>query len=56
MKWTPIAAIVGIVILETIALMKGINGIAFSGACVLIAGLGGYQAKILKDKIVGGKQ
>lgn len=55
MKWTPIAAIAAIVILEAIALFKGINGTLMSIAIAAMAGLGGYEAKILRDKMKGGK-
>ncbi|MBA7568168.1 hypothetical protein ES708_09889 [subsurface metagenome] len=56
MKWTPIAAIIAIVILETIALLKGVNGALMGIAVAALAGLGGYEAKTLRDKIKGGKQ
>lgn len=55
MKWTPIAAIAAIVILETIALLKGIDGVLLSGGLVVIAGLGGWEAKNIKNRIKGGK-
>jgi hypothetical protein len=38
-----LAAIIGIVILEAIALFKGIDRYALSTAIAVIAGLGGYQ-------------
>jgi hypothetical protein len=55
MKWTPIAAMVGIVILESIALLKGIDGAVFGIVIAALAGLGGYQVKVFKNKINGGK-
>jgi len=55
MKWTPIAAIICIAGLEALALAKGIDGAIMGIAIAAIAGLGGYEAKILKDKIKGGK-
>lgn len=55
MKWTPIVAIVAIVILEGIALWKGVNGATFGIVIAAIAGLGGYELKILRDKVKGGK-
>jgi len=55
MKLTPIVAIVGIVILEAIALANGIDGVLMSGAIAVIGGLAGYQAKTLRDRIKGGK-
>lgn len=45
MKWTPVVPIVGIVILLTVALLKDINGVLLSGGLVVIAGLGGWEAK-----------
>ncbi len=56
MKWTVVLAIVGIITLEVIALIKGVNGTALSLAIGGIAGLGGYQVKKIKDKIKGGKK
>jgi len=56
MKWTPIVAIVAILILESIALIKGVNGAIMGIVIAALAGLGGYEAKVLKDKIKGGKQ
>ncbi|KKL71318.1 hypothetical protein LCGC14_2096120 [marine sediment metagenome] len=55
MKWTPIAAIVCIAILEGIALFRGIDGAAFVPVVVALAGLGGYQLKVLRNKRNGGK-
>lgn len=37
-----LAAIAGIVILESLAIIKGVDGVAFSGAIIAIAGLGGF--------------
>ncbi len=36
-----VAVIISITILETIALMKGINGMLFSGVLIILAGLAG---------------
>jgi len=44
----PIAAIVGIVILEVVAMLTGHNGTLLRIALVLIAGLGGFAL----DRIV----
>jgi len=55
MIWTPIVAIVCIAGLEVFALSQGINGALIGIAIAAIAGLGGYEAKILRDKIKGGK-
>ena len=41
-------AIIGIVILEAIALMKGINGVMFGTALATIAGIAGFA---LKEKL-----
>lgn len=43
MKWTPIIAIACITILESIALVLGVNGAVFGIAIAAISGLGGYQ-------------
>lgn len=42
--WTALGAIIGIVILMSIALMNGIDGILLGGAIAAIAGLGGFKA------------
>ncbi len=55
MKWAPIVAILCITLLESIALLQGIDGMIFSLAATIIGGLGGYQAKIARDKLKGGK-
>uniref|UniRef100_A0A6M3XSI6 Uncharacterized protein n=1 Tax=viral metagenome TaxID=1070528 RepID=A0A6M3XSI6_9ZZZZ len=55
MKWTPIAAMAAIVILEAIALLKGIDGAIFGIAIAAIAGLGGYEVKVLRNKVKGDK-
>lgn len=54
MKWTPIVAIVCITILEVTALVKGVDGAVFGLAITALAGLGGYELKILRDKMKGG--
>lgn len=46
----PIVAIVGIIGLEAYALYLGINGTILAGCMVIVGGLGGYEAKILRDK------
>ena len=55
MKWTPIIAIISITGLLAYALSLGIDGVILSGGCAIIAGLGGYEIKVLKDKRKGGK-
>ena len=45
MKWIIITAIISITILETIALMNGINGSILTIVIAAIAGLGGLAIK-----------
>ena len=40
---TPLAAILGIIILEALAIAKGINGTGLGLAIAGLAGLGGYK-------------
>ncbi len=47
----PIVAILAIVGLEIYALYLSINGTTLAGCLVLVAGLGGYEIKVLRDKI-----
>lgn len=54
MKLTPIFAILCITGLEIVALTTGINGAIFGVAIAAIAGLGGYEIKVLRDKRKGG--
>jgi len=44
-KLISITAIVGIVILEAIALFKGVNGVMLSTALAIIGGIAGYTIK-----------
>lgn len=55
MKWTPIVAMICITGLEALALYKGIDGALFSLAIAALAGLGGYEIKVIRDKYKGGK-
>ncbi|MBA7701045.1 hypothetical protein ES703_109776 [subsurface metagenome] len=48
---TPIVAILAIVGLEVYALSQGVNGAILGWVFVIIGGLGGYELKILRDKI-----
>jgi len=48
----PIAAIIGLVIMECVALSNGINGTVFSVVIAAVAGLGGWALPQLKT---GGK-
>ncbi len=56
MKITPILAILCITALEVVAITQGVNGAVLGLVIAAIAGLGGWQAKNIKDKIKGGKQ
>lgn len=55
MKWTPIVAMLCIAGLEAFAISQGINGAILSLAVAALAGLGGYEIKVLRDKAKGGK-
>ncbi len=55
MKWTPIVAMICIAGLEALALVKGINGALFGIVVAALAGLGGYEIKVLRDRMKGGK-
>ena len=55
MKITVIVAILAILSLEIFAISQGIDGAALGIAVAAIAGLGGWQAKKIKDKLKGGK-
>lgn len=55
MKWTVIVAMLCIAGLEALALIKGINGAIFGVAITALAGLGGYEIKVLIDKRKEGK-
>lgn len=55
MKLTPIIAILAILILEIVAILQNINGATLGLAVAALAGLGGWEAKVIKDKIKGGK-
>lgn len=56
MKITPILAILCITALEIVAITQGVNGATFGLVIAALAGLGGWQAKNIKDKLKGGKQ
>lgn len=51
----PIVAILAIAGLEVYALSQGINGVLMGIVIAAIAGLAGYEGKIIKDKIVKSK-
>jgi len=46
-----IFAILGLVAVEVFALSQGINGTLLAGVIAVIAGLGGYNAKPVLEKI-----
>lgn len=48
---TPVVAIIGVIVLSCVAMNNGINGIGLSLAVGAITGLGGYEIKVLKDKV-----
>jgi len=55
MIWTPIVAMICIAGLEALALVQGVDGALLGLAFAAIAGLGGYELKVLRDKRKGGK-
>lgn len=55
MKWTPIVAMICIAGLEALALVNEINGAVLGIVIAAIAGLGGYELKVFRDKRKGGK-
>lgn len=55
MKWTPIVAMLCIVGLEALAIVRGMDGAVLGIVVAALAGLGGYELKVLKDKTKGNK-
>ncbi len=55
MKWTPIAAMFFIAILEGIALWRGVDGAVFGIVIAALAGLGGFSLRATLNKVKGGK-
>lgn len=53
MKWIPIMAMGFIFALEAIALLKGVDGALFGIVIAALAGLGGYELRVLKNKRKG---
>ena len=51
---TVISAILGVVVLNSIALVNGIDGMLCTLAIVAIAGLGGYELQDMIKHIKGG--
>ena len=54
MRITPILAILCVTAIEVVAISQGINGALIGISIAAIAGLGGWEAKVIKDKIKGG--
>jgi len=50
----PIVVILAIVALEIVAICNSIDGVLLAGSIAVIAGLGGYTGKAVKDKIKKG--
>jgi len=50
MKYTPLAAIIGICVLEAIALLNNVDGAALGLAFAAVGGLGGYEVKAFMMK------
>lgn len=50
MKWTPIIAMICIAGLEALALVRGVDGAIFGLVITALAGLGGYELKVLQEK------
>lgn len=55
MKWTPVVAIIGICVLETVALLNNVNGATLGLAFAAVGGLGGYEVKAFMMKRKGEK-
>lgn len=51
----PIVAMFCITGLEAFAISQGINGAVFGIVIAALAGLGGYELKIIRDRKKGGK-
>jgi len=50
-----ISAIIGIVVLLSVALWRGMDGGLLAGGLAIIGGLGGYGVKTVVDKLSPGK-
>lgn len=55
MKWTPIVAMICIAGLEALAIVRGVDGAVLGIVIAALAGLGGYELKVFRDKSKGGK-
>lgn len=51
-----IVGMVLLVVLECVAIFRGINGMLLSGVIAIIAGLAGYNAKPIVEKLKGLKK
>ena len=52
MNKVPVVAIIGITLIEIIALLKGVNGTLLMISFTIIGGIAGYEIKEIKDKIL----
>lgn len=50
MTYTKEIAIAGIVIIEVCALLLGHNGVMLAGVIALIAGIAGYEIRLVREK------
>jgi hypothetical protein len=51
----PLICVVGILVLEGVALINGVNGAALSASIGALAFIGGWGAKNLKDLVANSK-
>lgn len=56
MKLIPIVAMVCIAGLEALAMFRGIDGALFGIVIAALAGLGGYEIKVIREKRRGGEK
>jgi len=54
--WLSLAGMVLLVLLECVAMLKGIDGILLSGVIAIVAGLAGYNAGPIVEKLKGLKK
>jgi len=55
MRWIPIVSMICITGLESLALIRGINGAMLGLSFAALAGLGGYELKAIIERRKGGK-
>jgi len=53
---TPVVSIVGIIIVECVALSQGINGVGMATSIAAMAGLGGYGVKEFRERMHNAKK